>query len=111
MIDHVLQLVGHRILVHGHGNTAKGLGCAHGSIETRAVVTDNGDLVTALESQLREPAGQILHALGKFVPGPRLPNAELLFAGGVGVSKANGIIQKQLGKSIQRGVPPTAIGR
>ena len=111
MIDDELQLVGHRILVHGHGDTAQGLGRAHGSIETWTVVTDDGDLVTALESQLREPAGQILHILGKIVPGPRLPDAELLFARGVRVAITNGIVQKQLGKRVQGGITHTATGR
>ena len=50
MFHDILQLLRDRILVHGYRNTAQGLGGAHGPVQSRPIVTDDGDLVAALEA-------------------------------------------------------------
>ncbi len=104
MVHDELKLLGHRILIHGHGDAAERLHRAHGAVEPRAVVADDGELIPSLKSESGETACQLAHFFGELTPGPGLPDAEFLFPRGVLVAVAAGILKQKLGEGVEPGI-------
>ena len=73
------HFLGHGVLIQRHGNASQALRCRHGPIQTRTVVTDDGEVIAALETQFRQPAGERAHFIGHLGPAPGLPDSEVLF--------------------------------
>ena len=101
IVQDELHLLGDRVLVEGHGDTAKTLGGGHSHVQAGTVITDDGQLVAPLESQGSQPAGHRPHFVEYLPPGPGLPDAQIFFAHGDLVAAHAGMIQQQFWKGIQ----------
>ena len=76
------QLLGDRVLVHGHRHAAQALRGHLRRVEARAVVADDRELVAALEAERGEPEREVAHVVVIVAPRPRLPDAAILLAHG-----------------------------
>ena len=94
------HLVGHGILIKRHRHTAKALGRQQAPVQSRPVVTDHGQPLTAPEAVRRQPAGQRLHLVGHLFPVPALPDAQILFAHGRLLAAYVGVLPQQFGKRV-----------
>ncbi len=103
ILDGERHLGGHRVLVQRHRHRAEALCGAHRRVDPRAVVADQRDVIAALEPLLGEPAGERAHLVGKPLPRPGLPDAEILLADRGTLPAHLGVVQQQLGKRIQAG--------
>jgi hypothetical protein len=59
-------------------------------------------VVAALEALRRKAAGERPHLVGKFLPGPGLPDAQVLLADRGQRAAHQRVVQQQLGKSVVR---------
>src|SRR5262245_7184409 len=101
MVEDVGHLVGHRVLIAGHGNAADALHRGKRGVEARAVVADDGYGVAALEPQLAQADGKSAHLSAQFVPCPRLPDPQVLAAHGRTRAKLRRVAQEQLRDGIE----------
>ena len=90
------------ILIQRQRNAAQHLRRTHRPVETGTVVADDGQVVTALETEFRQAASHGANFFRDLAPVPGLPDAEIFFAGRRTVSPGHRVIQHQTGKSIER---------
>ena len=101
ILHHEQHLVGHRVLVERNRHPAQGLGGAHHHVEVRPVVADDGQVVAALETELRKAAGECPHAHGNFRPGQGLPDPQILFTHRRSVRAITRVIEQQARESME----------
>ena len=82
VVQNEAHLLRDRVLIDRHGNGAEALRGAHGEIEPRPVVADDGDLLSALQAERFQAGGELAHRIAEVGPGPRLPDAEVLLPDG-----------------------------
>ena len=78
MVEHEREFVGDGIGVDRYRNGAEHLRGGHRPIELRAVGTDDGDGIAALQTKPVQAGGIGAHDLEHFAPGPALPDAQIL---------------------------------
>ena len=100
VVQHEAHFIGHRVLIDRHGNGAKALRGAHGEIEARPVVADDGDLLAPLEAERLHAAGELAHRIAEVGPGPGLPDAQVLLADGGQRRAAFGVVTEQLREGV-----------
>ena len=93
----------HRVLIQGHGHASQALRRRHGPVQARTIVADDGEILAALETEFRQPAGERAHFNRHLGPGPGLPDAEILLADCGPVAANSGVMQQQPRKGIQSG--------
>ncbi len=101
ILQHVLQLLRHRVLIHGHGNPAQDLRRSHGPVQTRTVVADDGKTVAAAKTQFGQAARKGAHLARHLAPVPALPDAEVFFAYRRMLRAHDRMLQQQPRKRIQ----------
>ena len=103
VLDHVGQLVRDRVLIHGNGDPAEGLGGTHRPVQARPVVPDDRELVAAPEAEGGETARERLDLAEGLVPVPRLPDPEFLLTDGGTPREALRVVEEQLRERVQLG--------
>jgi hypothetical protein len=103
VLQEELDLLRRRVPVHRDRDAPQHLGRADRPVEARPVVADDGEVVAALESQLREAPRQRPDFLGHLRPGPGLPDAHVLLAHRRPIGPHPGVVQEKSGKCVQRG--------
>ncbi len=101
VVQHEDELGGRRVLVHRHRNAAERLRGDHRPVEPRPVVADDREMHAAPESLGREAAGKRADFGGDLAPRPRLPDAEVLLAGGRMIRAHAGVVQQEPRKRVR----------
>ena len=102
------ELTGDGVLVDGHRGAPKALRGHLRPVESRSVVADDGEPITPLEAERREPEREIAD-LGMIVrPRVRLPDSTVLLANGGARRKVAGVAQHQARqrRGLSHGAPP-----
>ena len=103
VLQHIGHLFGDRVGIERHRHGAERLAGAHRPIEPRLVAPDDGVVVAALEPQFGEPDREREHLVAHLLPGPGLPDAEVLVPHGRAAAAHGGVADEQLGKGIRVG--------
>jgi len=74
------HLVRHRVLVERYRHAAEALDGGHHHVHARPVVANDRQIVAAPQTHLGQTAGERVHFLGDIVPGPALPDTQVLLA-------------------------------
>src|SRR6185436_8969093 len=96
VLEDVGHLRGRRVLVERHRDGAQRLRRGDRAIEARAVGADHGQVLAAHEAGVGEAAGERLDLVANFLPGPRLPDAEVLLAHGRVAAARARVLEEQL---------------
>src|SRR5205807_5402373 len=80
VLDRERHLRGDRVLVQGNRNAAEDLRGADRGVKARTVVADQREVLAALEALFGKTGGERAHLVGIALPGPGLPDAEILLA-------------------------------
>ena len=101
MRQHVGHLVGDGVGIDRHRHGAERLAGADRPIESRPVAADDGELVAALEADFGQADREGANLLEHLLPGPGLPDAEILVAHGRPAADGRGIVNQKLGERVQ----------
>ena len=101
MGEHKGELVGDRVGVDRHRDGAEHLRRHHRPVEPGPVGADDGDGVAALEPEAGEPCRIGAHLLQHLLPGPDLPDAEVLVPIGRPARIKAGIADQELGERVR----------
>ncbi len=99
--QHVGDFVGDRVGIDRHRNRAKRLRGHHRPIEPRPVRADHRDVIAALNAEAGEPGRQVAHLRQYLLPGPNLPDAEILVPVSRPARIAPGIADQELGERVR----------
>ena len=104
-LDRCRDLVGSCILIERHHDGAETLRRAHRRIEPWPIVAQKSDVRAALQAARRCCGRNRSRLVGKLAPGHRAPDATALLADGRTLAALLGVMQQQLGKSVQPRIP------
>ena len=97
VLDWKHHLFGHRVLIKRHGHGAQALHRAHRRVKPWTVVAHQRDVRAAPQTVGVQAGGERAHFVGKALPRPRLPDAEILLADGRPATTHLGVMHEQLG--------------
>ena len=101
VIENIGHLVGNRVLVHRDRHGAEALSRGEGPVEAGQVVANDGDRVTALDTDRMQSDREIADLVADLRPRMGLPDAQILQAEGRTVSKALGVSQQQFWNGVR----------
>jgi hypothetical protein len=92
------HFAGHGVLVKGQGHAPEALRGGHHHVHARPVLADDGQVLAPSEAHFGESTGDRTHLLGDIVPGPALPDAQVLLAHRRFVAADPRVLQQQARK-------------
>ena len=111
MREHIGHFLGDGVGIDRHRHGAERLAGADRPIESRPIAADDGEMVAALEADLGHADREGANLLEHLLPGPGLPDAEILVADGGPAADGRGIVDQKLGEGVEAEIGLTARGQ